>query len=114
MSLGADGGRRAEVLGVNAEDIGAHVRRPHAPQPARQPEAVAAGWAAPRVRICLPPAKSHRTFGTARSGPPVVLDDLMRMLQDAREWESVAFGDLRAGMQFERAEVEDTARRGFE
>ena len=44
----------------------------------------------------------------------MVLDDLMRMLQDAREWEPVALGDLRAGMQFERAEVKDTARRGFE
>jgi len=43
-----------------------------------------------------------------------LLDDLIRMLQDAREWEPVAFGDLRKGMQFERAEVKDAARRGFE
>jgi hypothetical protein len=34
------------------------------------------------------------------------------MLQDAREW--VAFDDLRVGMQFERAEVTDSPRRGFE
>jgi hypothetical protein len=43
-----------------------------------------------------------------------LLDDLMRMLQDAREWKPVAFDDLRIGMQFERLEVKDTARRGFE
>jgi len=42
-----------------------------------------------------------------------LLDDLMRMLQDAREWKPVAFDDLRVGMQFERAEVKETARRGF-
>jgi hypothetical protein len=38
----------------------------------------------------------------------------MRMLRDAREWKPVAFDDLRVGMQFERTEIEDTARRGFE
>jgi hypothetical protein len=43
-----------------------------------------------------------------------LLDDLMRMLQDAREWKPVAFDDLRVGMRFERAEVTDSARRGFE
>ena len=43
-----------------------------------------------------------------------LLDDLMRMLQDAREWKPVALDDLRVGMQFERAEVTDSARRGFE
>jgi hypothetical protein len=35
------------------------------------------------------------------------------MLRDAREWEPVDFDDLRIGMRFERAEAEDTARRGF-
>ena len=43
-----------------------------------------------------------------------LLDDLMRMLQDAREWKPVAFDDLRVGMQFERTEANDTTRRGFE
>ena len=43
-----------------------------------------------------------------------LLDDLMRMLQDAREWQPVVLDDLRVGMQFERAEVRDTARRRFE
>src|ERR1700739_3885933 len=43
-----------------------------------------------------------------------LLDDLMRMLRDAREWKPVAIDDLRIGMQFERLEVKDTARRGFE
>jgi hypothetical protein len=43
-----------------------------------------------------------------------LLDDLMRMLQDAREWEPVAFSDLRVGMQFQRAQLKDAAPRGFE
>ena len=43
-----------------------------------------------------------------------LLDDLMRMLQDGREWKPVAFDDLRVGMQFERADGKDTAQRGFE
>jgi hypothetical protein len=43
-----------------------------------------------------------------------LLDDLMRMLQDAREWQPVVLDDLRVDMQFERAVVKDTARRGFE
>jgi len=42
-----------------------------------------------------------------------LLDDLMRMLQDAQEWKPVAFDELRVGMQFERAEVEDAAWPGF-
>jgi hypothetical protein len=37
-----------------------------------------------------------------------LLDDLIRMLQEAREWKPVAFDDLRVGMRFERAEAEDT------
>ncbi len=43
-----------------------------------------------------------------------LLDDLMQMRQDAREWKPVAFDDLWVGMQFERAEVTESARRGFE
>ena len=43
-----------------------------------------------------------------------LLDDLMRMLQDAREWKPVAFDDLRVGMQFEHTNANDTTRRGFE
>jgi hypothetical protein len=42
-----------------------------------------------------------------------LLEDLTRMLQDAREWKPVDFDDLRVGMRFERAEIEDPARRGF-
>ena len=40
-----------------------------------------------------------------------LIEDLTRMLRDAREWEPVDFDDLRVGMRFERAE--DAARRGF-
>jgi hypothetical protein len=43
-----------------------------------------------------------------------LLADLMRMLQDAREWMPVAFDDLQVGMHFDRAKVEDTAPRRFE
>ena len=42
-----------------------------------------------------------------------LIEDLTRMLRDAREWEPVDFDDLRVGMRFERAEAEDAARRGF-
>jgi hypothetical protein len=42
-----------------------------------------------------------------------LIEDLTRMLRDAREWEPVDFDDLRVGMGFERAEKEETARRGF-
>jgi len=42
-----------------------------------------------------------------------LIEDLTRMLRDAREWKPVDFDDLRVGMRFDRAEVEDTAKRGF-
>jgi hypothetical protein len=42
-----------------------------------------------------------------------LIEDLTRMLRDAREWGPIDFDDLRIGMRFERAEAEDTARRGF-
>ena len=42
-----------------------------------------------------------------------LIEDLTRMLRDAREWEPVDFDDLRVGMRFERAAAEDAARRGF-
>ena len=42
-----------------------------------------------------------------------LIKDLTRMLRDAREWKPVDFDDLRTGMRFERAEIEDTAARGF-
>ena len=42
-----------------------------------------------------------------------LIEDLARMLRDAREWRPVEFDDLRVGMRFERATVEDPAGRGF-
>lgn len=42
-----------------------------------------------------------------------LIEDLTRMLRDAREWVPVDFDDLRVGMRFEPAEIEDTAKRGF-
>ena len=42
-----------------------------------------------------------------------LIEDLTRMLRDAREWKRVDFDDLRVGMRFERAETEDTAKPGF-
>jgi hypothetical protein len=42
-----------------------------------------------------------------------LIEDLTRMLRDAREWKPVDFDDLRVGMRFERTEAEDTAGRGF-
>src|SRR5215475_8507589 len=42
-----------------------------------------------------------------------LIEDLTRMLRDAREWKPVDFDELRVAMRFERAEVEDTTRRGF-
>ena len=42
-----------------------------------------------------------------------LIEDLTRMLRDAREWKPVDFDDLRVGMRFERAEIEDAAGRGF-
>jgi hypothetical protein len=42
-----------------------------------------------------------------------LLEELTRMLRDAREWKPVDFDDLLVGMRFERAEIEETAGRGF-
>ena len=42
-----------------------------------------------------------------------LIEDLTRMLRDAREWMPVDFDDLHVGMRFEPAEIEDTAKRGF-
>jgi hypothetical protein len=42
-----------------------------------------------------------------------LIEDLTRMLRDAREWKPVDLDDLRVGMRFDRAEVEETAKRGF-
>jgi hypothetical protein len=42
-----------------------------------------------------------------------LIEELTRMLRDAREWKPVDFDDLRVGMRFERAEIEETAGRGF-
>ena len=42
-----------------------------------------------------------------------LIEDWTRMLRDAREWKPVDFDDLRVGMRFERADTEETARRGF-
>ena len=42
-----------------------------------------------------------------------LIEDLTRMLQDAREWKPVDFCDLRVDMRFERVEVEDATGRGF-
>ena len=42
-----------------------------------------------------------------------LIEELTRMLRDAREWKPVDFDDLRVGMRFERTDTEDTARRGF-
>ena len=60
-------------------------------------------------------AWSAEPVGKRPSGETIeeLIEDLTRMLQDAREWKPVDFDDLRVGMRFERAEVEDTARRGF-
>ena len=60
-------------------------------------------------------AWSEEPVGKRPSGETIeeLIEDLTRMLRDAREWEPVDFDDLRVGMQFERFEIEDTARRGF-
>jgi hypothetical protein len=60
-------------------------------------------------------AWSAEPAGKRPSGETIeeLIEDLTRMLRDAREWEPVDFDDLRIGMRFERAEAEDTARRGF-
>jgi hypothetical protein len=53
--------------------------------------------------------------GKRPSGETVeeLIEDLTRMLRDAREWKPVDCDDLRVGMRFERDEIVDTARRGF-
>jgi hypothetical protein len=60
-------------------------------------------------------AWSAEPIGKRPSGETIeeLIEDLTRMLRDAREWEPVDFHDLRIGMRFERAEAEDTARCGF-
>ena len=60
-------------------------------------------------------AWSAEPVGKRPSGETIeeLIEDLTRMLRDAREWKPVDFEDLRVGMQFERAEVEDIAGRGF-
>jgi hypothetical protein len=60
-------------------------------------------------------AWSVEPFSKRPSGETIeeLIEDLTRMLRDAREWEPVDVDDLRIGMRFERAEAEDTARRGF-
>jgi len=60
-------------------------------------------------------AWSAEPIGKHPSGETIdeLIADLTRMLRDSREWEPVDFDDLRVGMRFERAEIEDTARRGF-
>ena len=63
-------------------------------------------------RLC---AWSAEPVGKHPSGETIdeLIEDLARMLRDAREWEPVDFDDLRVGMRFERSGAEDTARRGF-
>ena len=60
-------------------------------------------------------AWSTEPVGKRPSGETVeeLIEDLTRMLRDAREWKPVDFDDLRVGMRFERTDTEDTARRGF-
>ena len=60
-------------------------------------------------------AWSAEPVGKRPSGDTIeeLIEDLTRMLRDAREWRPVDFDDLRVGMRFDRAEIEDTARRGF-
>lgn len=60
-------------------------------------------------------AWNEEPVGKRPSGETIaeLIEDLTRMLREAREWEPVDFDDLRLGMRFERAEIEDTARRGF-
>jgi hypothetical protein len=60
-------------------------------------------------------AWSAEPIGRHPSGETIeeLLEELTRMLRDAREWQPVDFDDLRVGMRFERAEIEDTNGRGF-
>ena len=56
-------------------------------------------------------AWSAEAVGKRPSGE--LIENLMRMVRDAREWKPVDFADLRVGMRFERAEADGTAGRGF-
>jgi hypothetical protein len=60
-------------------------------------------------------AWSAEPVGKHPSGDTVdeLIEELTRMLRDAREWTPVDFDDLRVGMRFERAANEDIAGRGF-
>jgi hypothetical protein len=60
-------------------------------------------------------AWSAEPVGKRPSGETIeeLIEDLTRILRDTREWMPVDFDDLRVGLRFKRAEVEDTARRGF-
>ena len=73
------------------------------------------------IEVCLERADdslcawSADPVGKRPSGETVeeLIEDLTRMLRDAREWKPVDFDDLRVGMRFEPAEIENTAKRGF-
>ena len=60
-------------------------------------------------------AWSAEPVGKRPSGDTLdeLIEELTRMLRDAREWTPVDFDDLRVGMRFERAAIENTAGRGF-
>ena len=60
-------------------------------------------------------AWSAEAVGKRPSGETIdeLIEDLMRMVRDAREWKLVDFDDLRIGMRFERAEADGPAKRGF-
>jgi hypothetical protein len=60
-------------------------------------------------------AWSAESVGKHPSGETIdeLIEELTRMLRDAREWRPVDFDDLRVGMRFERAGIEDPAGRGF-
>jgi len=60
-------------------------------------------------------AWSAEAVGKRPSGETIdeLIEDLTRMVRDAREWEPVDSADLRVGMRFERAEADGTAGRGF-
>src|SRR5215467_3056599 len=60
-------------------------------------------------------AWSAEPVGKRPSGETIeeLIEDLTRMLREAREWKPVDFDDLRVGMRFEPTETEDAAGRGF-
>jgi len=60
-------------------------------------------------------AWSAEPVGKRPSGETMeaLIEDLTRMLREAREWMPVDFDDLRVGMRFEPAEIGDAAKRGF-